>query len=271
MELTRRGRAVVVACAMLAGAACSGGKAKTVEDARKQPHHDAAVGQGQTQGSNAGNGDVQVRVEWKNVPAAVRGSPGRTPCGTARAAAVSPTTTWGIPDVFVTIDFDNKAAPEGTTRLVLDPCALVPRVALAGTTLAIASAADAPAKLGITKVGQLPFGGAALGTPPKPLYLPIGGHEVEVGLDARGIYLVQIENPGGQGFDVESAWVVSSDTPYVAITESNGQVTLRDLPVGTYAVHAWLPARGGQDQRIAHGTVTVAAGDLAEVTLNLAP
>jgi hypothetical protein len=259
---------------VLALAACSG-KAKVVEDATAHSgsasdsgaiQTDAQSGQGQGQGQ--GEGDVQVRVEWKDVPAVARASAGRTACGTPRAAQVSPSPTWGIPEVFVVIDVDKKIASTTRPRIVLEQCALEPRVAVAGTTLAIASAADAPARLGIHEAGKLPLGGALGGTP-RPIYLPIAGHEVEVPLEPRGIYLVQIASGGG--FDPENAWIVSADTPYVAITEANGQTTFRDLPVGTYAVHAWLPPRAGQAQRIAHGTVTVAASDLTEVTLNLAP
>lgn len=272
MELTRR-LCVGLALAMtLALAACSGCKTKRVEDAGKPlgsaAPHDAQKGQGQAQGS--GSGDVQVRVEWKDVPVIARASAGRTACGTPRAAQVSPSATWGVPDVFVTVDVQNKPAATHRARVVLDRCALTPRVAVAGTTLAIASAADAPARLGLHKISQLPFGGALGGTA-KDVYLPIAGHEVEATLEPRGIYLVQIANADGKGFDPETAWVVSADSPYVAISDGNGQATFRDLPVGTFAVHAWLPPRAGQDQRIAHGTVTVAADDLTEVTLNLAP
>ncbi|NVB85571.1 MAG: hypothetical protein HOV81_44820 [Kofleriaceae bacterium] len=266
MELRRS------AVLLLVLGACSG-KAKAVEDARSHAGSASDSGSIQTdaqsgQGQAKGEGDVQVRVEWKDVPAVARASAGRTACGTPRAAQVSPSPTWGIPEVFVAIDVEKKVAPTTRPRIVLDQCALEPRVAVAGTTIAIASAADAPAKLGIHKAGQLPLGGALGGTP-KPIYLPIAGHEVEVPLEPRGIYQLQIAT--SDGFDPENAWIVSADTPYVAITEGNGQTTFRDLPVGTYAVHAWLPPRAGQDQRIAHGTVTVAASDLTEVTLNLAP
>ena len=270
--VVKRRRQLVLALVLVGG--CSGGKAKAVEDARSQLGSGSGSGPGsgsnQNQnpsGQGTGDGDVQVRVEWKDVPAAARASAGRTACGTARAPQVTPSTTWGIPDVFVSIDVDKKAAPPARTRIVLDHCALSPRIALAGATLELASAPEAPAKLGFHEAGQLPLGGALGGTPAS-VYLPIAGHEVVAPLEPRGIYLVQIQS--ADGFDPENAWVVSADTP-VAITEGNGHATFRDLPVGTYAVHAWLPARAGQDQRIAHGTVTVAAGDLAEVTLDLAP
>ena len=61
--------------------------------------------------------------------------------------AVAPTTTWGIPDVFVAVDAARCGWTANDARIVLDDCALSPRIALAATTLAIGSAADAPAKL----------------------------------------------------------------------------------------------------------------------------
>jgi len=48
-------------------------------------------------------------------------------------------------------------------------------------------------------------------------------------------------------------------------------VLVRDVPPGVHAVRAWLPPRGDQPARHAHGEVTVVAADLAELTLQLAP
>ena len=82
---------------LVALAACSSGRAKAVEDARTAAHPEPTP----KPASDApaivsGAGDVQIRVEWHDVPAVVRASPGRTMCGTALAAAVAPTTTWGF-------------------------------------------------------------------------------------------------------------------------------------------------------------------------------
>jgi hypothetical protein len=293
--------------------ACSG-KTKGVEDAHKHPGSGSDVGSAHdtaTLGPATGDGDVQLRVEWKDVPVAARASSGRTACGTPRAAAVAPTTTWGVPDVFVMIDVPAKpiasgpvasgigsgsgsdaagsAAADAATgsaatataatrasastvptdvRVVLDHCALTPRVALAMTTLVLASAADAPAKLALTKTQQLPFGGTATPSAAKSVYLPVAGHSVEAPLEARGIYHVQVANPDGT-FDADDAWIVAADSPFTAITEANGQVVLRDIPVGTHTAIAWLPPRAGQDAKIAHAQVTVTDGGLAEVTLDI--
>lgn len=252
-------------------AACSGGKPKAIEDARKPvvDLRDAAPLGPYKVDPNAKTGDVQVRVEWKNVPPAVRSAPGRTTCGTPHAAAVVPTTTWGIPDVFVSIDVDHgKALAPTRARIVVEPCTITPRVIIAGTSLAIASAAEMPMTVEVRKLSRLPLGGAAIADPGRSVYLPIIGHEVEVGVDPGAVYAVRI--PRDKGFDLESSFAVTAEMPYVAITEATGQVVLRDVPVGTHAVRAWLPERAQQPAKLAVGSVTVAAGALAEVTLDLA-
>jgi hypothetical protein len=259
---------VVRLATLLLLVACSGSKTK-VEDARKHPSDTALLRDAGSVGV-PGMGDVQLRVEWKDVPIEARASAGRTSCGTPRASSVSPTTTWGVPDVFVMIEgAQAKPSPARDARIVLDRCALVPRVALASDKLVLASAAEAPAKLSFHKLEQLPFGGAALGGSPRTVFLPIAGHSVDVALDARGIYHAQIENADGKTFDPESAWIVAADTPHFAITEANGQVLLRDLPVGNYTATAWLPPRGGQPAKIARTPVTITPDGVADVTLDI--
>jgi len=50
---------------------------------------------------------------------------------------------------------------------------------------------------------------------------------------------------------------------------ARGHALIRDLPAGAHAVTAWLPPRGGQPARVGHGSATVAAGDLEELTVRL--
>ncbi len=216
-------------------------------------------------------GDVQVRVEWKDTPVAARASVGRTTCNTAKVAAVAPTTTWGIPDVIVMIDVDHGKAfsPIEQARIVIARCELAPHVLVLPpkTPVILASATDLPQRLGYAKRGPA----RPLAIPPeqvakaaaidKPILLPVVGHEVALTLDPNAITAIQA--------DEDLAIVVTPPQPYYAITEANGQVVLRDVPIGTFAVMALLPTRGGQAARVAHGTVTVAAGGLADVTLSL--
>lgn len=239
-------------------AACSGSKSRP-EDARHVVHEaprDAAV---TSDAPATGDGDVQIRVEWKDAPSVVRASPGRNACGNAKAGSVSPTTTWGIPDVFVVIDLPGKAAT-ADAHITLQDCVLSPRIAIAGSSLVIESGVEAPAKVSLHQVGKLPFGGD-LTDVARTVYLPIAGHEVVATLEPGALYRVDS--------DESAAWIVAADRPFFAITEANGQIVLRDVPVGAHAVTAWLPPRGDQPARIAHGTATVVAGGLAEVTLDI--
>jgi hypothetical protein len=230
------------------------------EDARAGSAHVTPIDAAVPIDPNA-KGDVQVRVEWKDVPADARAAPGRTACGTARPAAVAPTVLWGIADVFVAIDAASPSPSATPSTIRLTDCVLAPRAGVAHGTLTIASGMTAPAKLTVQRAGQLPLGGAVKEDKARELYLPIAGHEVEVALDAGSIYRIASGD--------EVAWVVATDHPYVAVTEASGNVVMRGVPAGTHAVTAWLPPRSGQPARIAKGTVNVAAGALTDVTLDI--
>ena len=204
----------------------------------------------------AGVGEVQIRVTWKNVPTAMRASPGRTACNTPRPAAVAPTTTWGIPEVLVIVDGLADSRPE--TRVVLADCVLAPRVAAAATVV-VESAVDRPVQLVLTRRGDAGKLDALVEGKPRPIQLPIAGHAVRVALEPGGIYQLATG-------EAEVAWIVAAPA---AITDASGGLTLRDIPVGARAVTAWLPPRSGQPARIARGTVTVTANALAELMLEL--
>ncbi len=245
-------------------AACGSSRPKAVEDGRTaqkpEPPRPAAA---DASVPASGSGDVQVRVEWHDVPTAVRASSGRTACGTALVPAVAPTTTWGIPDAFVVLAGDRgKPAADPRARIVYDRCALAPRAMVAGAGLAVLSNATQPVSLAVRRAFALRDLAATLTEPAKPLLLPIAGHEVDVALDAGYVYEL-IATPGIDAF------VAAAPGAYVAITDASGAAVLRDLPSGTYAVTAWLPPHVGQPARLARGEATVTAGALAEVTLDL--
>lgn len=208
-----------------------------------------------------GKGDVQLRVEWHDVPVIARASPGRTPCGTARAPAVAPTTTWGVPDAFVALDVAGEA-PASVALVVIDHCAATPRTAVTGAHVEVTTTADAPSQLAIAKRGDLADPSSLVAGAPRPIQLPIAGHAVDVALDPGGLY----ELTGG---DSDGAWLVAAGKPFVAVTDGTGVAVLRDVPSGRHAALAWLPARAGQPGRVAHGEATVSNGTLAEVTLDL--
>jgi hypothetical protein len=261
-----------VALAVVFGA-CSGGTASkphVVEDARATATVPPVVTPPPPAGpykvdATFDKGDVQIRVEWKDVPVDARAAPGRTACGTAKPAAVTPTTTWGIPEVVVMIDANHGKEPPAAApaRIVLEHCALAPRVVVgAATSLIVASAADVPAHLALARLGSArPLAVPPAATATTALLLPVAGHEAVITLEPSTI--VELRS------DEDAAIAIAAPSPYYAITEANGQTVVRDVPVGTFDVAAWLPARAGQPARFARGKVTVTSGALAEVTLSL--
>ncbi|HEY5936314.1 MAG TPA: hypothetical protein VIU61_16800 [Kofleriaceae bacterium] len=253
---------------VLAVACSSKQPAVRADDAAKPapPRSDAATldagsaGSGSAGIATTGIGEVAIRVEWKNVPTAMRASPGKTPCNTPRAPSVTPTTTWGIPEVVVFIPAVLSVSPEA--RITLADCALSPRL-VAGAEFVVESAMDRPAKLVLTKRGTITTLPALVTGDVRNVQLPIAGHAVELPLEADGIYQLATD-----GKDPELAWLVAGKA---AITDASGLATFKVVSRGTHAVTAWLPPRAGQPARFARGTVTVVANELAELTLQLVP
>jgi hypothetical protein len=269
------GAVAALAVAALAGAplwglAACGGKPRPEEAARPPPAGDAAVGDAAADAAagdaaapgpapRGATGDLQVRVEWRDVPVAARSSPGRTPCGAPRAPSVAPTTTWGIPDALVVVEGAPPTAAPPTARVTLADCALTPRIAVGGA-LAITSAVDRPARIVLRKRGPLDRLTAG---DPVPVQLPIAGHTVTAALDPGAIASLETDAP-----DPEVAFVAALPGQ---VTDATGHALIRDLPPGPHAVTAWLPPRAGQPARTGHGTATVTAGELTELTVTLAP
>jgi plastocyanin len=57
-----------------------------------------------------------------------------------------------------------------------------------------------------------------------------------------------------------AAYVMAVDTPYFAVSDTQGVFAIANVPAGTYTYHAWRP--GGQTLT---GSVTVDAGHLLEI------
>lgn len=262
---------VLAGFALAAGAAftaCSG-KPRPEEVTRVPARQDAAIGDAigdakrpiDAPAARPATGDLQIRVEWPDVPVVARSSPGRTPCNTPRTPSVAPTTTWGVPDALVIVA--GAAPPLAGAHLTLADCTLTPRLA-EGNALAITSAVDRPAKLVLRKRGTAASLGQLVTGEPIPVMLPIAGHTVTTPLDPGAIYALETD-----AADPEVAFIVSVPGGYV--TEASGQIIARDLAVGSHAVTAWLPPRAGQPARTGRGTATVTSGELTELTITLAP
>jgi hypothetical protein len=262
---------VARAAVLLAFAACSGkprpeeATSGVAAPGDAMPTGDAAAVRDASSARDAGarlaTGDLQVRVEWPDVAVAARSSPGRTPCNTPRAPSVAPTTTWGVPDALVIID--GAAPPLAAAHLTLADCALAPRVAVGGS-LAITSATERPAKLVLRKRGSVATLGQLAAGDPVPVLLPIAGHTVTAALEPGAIYSLETD-----AADPEVAFV--GNLPGGYLTDAGGHVLARGIAVGSHAVTAWLPPRAGQPARTGHGTATVVGGELAELTVTLAP
>ncbi len=255
---------VLVGFAIAAIAACSG-KPRPEEAMHVPAHDDAAIGDGRSspdaRAARPATGDLQIRLEWPDVPVAARSSPGRTPCNTPRTPSVAPTTTWGVPDALVIVA--GAAPPLAGAHITLADCTLTPRLAVGGT-LAITSAVDRPAKLVLRKRGTVANLEQLAGGEPASVMLPIAGHTVTTALEPAAIYSLETN-----AAEPEVAFVVSVPGGYV--TEASGQVIAHDLAVGSHAVIAWLPPRAGQPARLGRGTATVVSGELTELTITLAP
>ena len=250
--------------------AWGGGKHAVEAGSRPPAPADAAVGSAAT----PPHGDAVVRVEWHDVPVAMRASPGRTACKTPRASYVSPTTTWGIPDAVVWTDAGAPPAA-ATVRIALRDCAMTPRIAVArvGATLELASETEGPVTLALMHFGD-PADDKALrnlietpGSLPAGVLdrvsLPVVGHAVDVALARPAVDAVSDANAAA-----DAAAILVTQTA-AGVTDATGQVVLHDLPPGSHALTAWIPARAGQQATIARGKVDVVAGGQAEVTLTV--
>ena len=255
---------VLVVFTIAAIAACSG-KPRPEEATHVPAREEAAIGDARpspdARAARPATGDLQIRVEWPDVPVAARSSPGRTPCNTPRTPSVAPTTTWGVPDALVIVA--GAAPPLAGAHITLADCTLTPRLAVGGT-LAITSAVDRPAKLVLRERGTVANLGKLVTGEPVPVMLPIAGHTVTTELEPGAIDSLETD-----AAEPEVAFVASVPGGYV--TEASGQVIARDLTVGSHAVTAWLPPRAGQPARIGRGTATIVSGELTELTITLAP
>ncbi len=251
-------------------AACGG---RGGDDAHHAVPAPVRPGRGSGSGSGSGSGgrgEVAVRVDWPNTPIAVRQARGRNPCGLAAHPQVEPTTMWGVPDVVIVIDGDAAApAPPPEPRVVYRSCALSPRITLAARSVVIGSERDEPVGLNLyalgpsSKLGVVESGAAASGK--RAIELPIAGHAVVAELAANTVYELDRSTTDLDRSTTsdDSAFIVTAAN--AAVTDASGGALLRGVAAGVHEVSAWQPYA----HQLAHGTVTVVAGQTAELTLEL--
>lgn len=213
-------------------------------------------------------GAAKVTVTWPDASAAMRRSPGRTACGSARPPRARIGTLHGVADVIVMVAITAGKAPPpaAPVRVVARDCAFTPRVVVApglGDALEVQSGDDAPQTIVATGLGQ-PWSAAPTEVPLARAHLPMLGHTVALPLDALGVIALT-------GVGEDPALVVAPPTPYVAITDDTGVARFADVPPGSYPVLAWLPPAAGQPAIAAQGALTVTADAEAALTLTLAP
>ncbi len=49
------------------------------------------------------------------------------------------------------------------------------------------------------------------------------------------------------------AYVVVNDSPYFAVTASDGTFEIKDLPIGSYTLEAWHPVLGTKSMKVVIG------------------
>jgi hypothetical protein len=286
-------------------AACSSGKPKQVEDARRAPHESAPIDATPTTSGAAADadstmrvkqttGDVQIRVEWPTMPLAARVSPGSSACG-ALAAQVAPTTTWGIPDVGVFVE-GAPPASNAATSVASAPAASssnAPGGSSSNARGGSSTSTDGSVRVLVDRCAVSPriaVGSriAIASTADQPLKTSLAKRFVVSGpartikADKGGATAIALPIAGHEviselaadsiyrlapeGKDVDDGWIVGA-TAFV--TDATGVALIKDVPPGKHAVRVWLPPRGGQPAREAKGEVTVEVGDLADLTLTL--
>jgi plastocyanin len=100
-------------------------------------------------------------------------------------------------------------------------------------------------------------------SPAKPFEIKLysGKSPLEVTFDKPGVVVL-----GCNIHDWMLAYVVAVPTPYFARTEGQGTVRLRDLPAGTYELHAWHPM---QRASLPAQSVAVSAAGTLEASFEL--
>lgn len=268
MVIARGPKHALLHVALLAGvvlvsAACSGGRKRTRDDAAAKPAtgrdaagHDAVLGKGTAQGSNAAaasHGTVSVVVHWpKPPPVAFVAAP---PCLGAPDVAPVLTTTRLVVGAVVQIDGTSSSVPDPRTPVLftISDCAIRPEVALVTPKDNVQLRSNGQ----ITMVAMQHLATVA---DRRRVQFPIIGHTVEVSGLALGFYQIAADNTA-----VAAATLVVTDQA-AAVSNGDGRVQFTAAP-GAHRITADLPAAGARSAVHAEVSVQVVAGE--EVTADI--
>jgi hypothetical protein len=261
----------LVAAALLV-AAC-GCKKQKAADAPPPPADARIADAAPVEEDDAGPaGSLTIHVDWKDAPAEVRASKGRTPCDDPRPPFARVHTLHGVADAVVWIDAPAAAATAPPPALVtLRRCAFDPQVQLARDVLRVRLLDDKAA------IADVAWSDALADAKAKPttiahLALPVVGHTVEVPLGGGPTptdhpWLLTVTSDATK----DPAYVVVAPHAWVAVTDETGAASFADVPPGEHRVHAWLRPLAGQSARVAEGTITVTTTAAADLHLSIAP
>ena len=263
-------RLELFAVLMLVVVACSGGRKRTRDDAAAKPAigrdatdrdaagHDAVLGKGTPQGSNAAaasHGTVSVVVHWpKPPPVAFVAAP---TCLGADDVAPVLTTTRLVVGAVVQIDGTANAVPNARTPVLfaISDCAVRPSVALVTPKDSVQLRSNGQ----ISTVSMQHLETVA---DRRRVQFPMIGHTVEVSGLALGMYQIAADNAA-----VAAATLVVTDQA-AATSNGDGRVQFTAAP-GAHRITAFLPAAGPRSAVRAELNVQVIAGEEVTADLNL--
>lgn len=226
---------------------------------------DGGAGRGTVEGYRVlpdAGGAIRVTVRFPDPPAAAVRDGAADRCGKTRRPRLAVHYMGGVSGAAVWLEevSAGRAPLAGVRRrLTYGGCRLEPRVVALprlGGVLEVVTAAAPRVELTLA-----PAGDEAIARMPMT---PIGRGFARA-MSQPGVYRV-----AGDG--VDPSWAVVSGTPYLAVTNSRGQVRFDGLPEGSYQVKAWHPpiAEGGAPlTQVA--AVELAGEGSAEVAIELQP
>lgn len=213
-------------------------------------------------------GTVFVKVEWPQPPTKYVASAGRNACGADQRPPLSVHTLGGLRSSLVWIsgiEAGRAPDPPAPAQLAVSDCRLDPpvvQVARLGGELLVANRDERRHDLLVEHLG----GGASDPEQIARLPLRLVGQHYKVPTERPGIVRVTSKvDPA------DHAYAFVPRHPYAGVTNDKGEVTLEQVPAGTYTIEAWhRPLAVGGEALTASASITVEPGKKAKATLSVA-